>query len=85
MGYLLTKSRRGAVILVHEGFKYRQDYIHGDRISWRCIRRHQGCKGAAATKGKKLLKTTEHTHDEEEDDSDDKIKFEVICINTSLK
>lgn len=70
--FILTKSRRGAVILLHEGFKYRQDYTHGLRTSWRCIRRHHGCKGCAVTKGNKLTKATEHTHDEEEVDSDEK-------------
>lgn len=57
--------------MIHEGYKYRQDYIHGERMSWRCIRRHQGCKGSAVTLGSKLLKSSGHTHDEE-DSSDGK-------------
>lgn len=73
--FLLTKSRRGAVILLHEGYKYRQDYCHGERTSWRCIRRHNGCRGCAVTKGDKLMKTTEHTHDEEEEDTNVKREY----------
>lgn len=57
--------------MLHEGYKYRQDYTHGERISWRCIRRHNGCKGSAVTMKTTLLKSSFHTHDEE-DDSDEK-------------
>lgn len=62
--YTITRSTRGAMILNCEGFQFRQDYIHGERISWRCTMRHKHrCKATAVTLGSKLVKTSErHTH-----------------------
>ncbi|XP_052739962.1 uncharacterized protein LOC128198451 [Bicyclus anynana] len=52
----MTESKRGAVILQQGQYMYRKDYIHNDRITWRCVKRHSGCKATCVIKGSKLIK-----------------------------
>ncbi|XP_028174361.1 FLYWCH-type zinc finger-containing protein 1-like [Ostrinia furnacalis] len=67
--FTLHKSKRGALILVCDGFKYRRDYLHGERVSWRCVRRQWGCKATVGTVGNELVKLSGvHSHPPEDAD-----------------
>lgn len=64
--FKIVRSQRGALILVHDGYKYRQNYKHGPRVSWRCVRKDHGCRGSATTLGSELNVTRYHSHGTED-------------------
>lgn len=60
-------SRSGNSKLIHNGFEYVKNKVHGDIMHWRCVRnRWSQCKGKAQTRlidSKHMLKVYgKHNH-----------------------
>lgn len=65
--FTLKRSKRGAIVLSHSGYKYYHDYSHGERTSWRCIRKNKGCRASAVTCGSQIIHIKQdHSHTKED-------------------